>query len=275
MKLGIVTIPRRLAEGSAAPVVEQLVSIAQNVEKLGFEGLWVTDAFGRGFPTLDPLILLGALAATTKTIELGTCVVQIPLRHPVEHAHRVQTLNLLSGGRLRFGVGSGSTKNDFDAVQADYDARFKTLPAYLDIMRRVWNGEAVYGPALSIWPATEGGPPVMLGAWRSQRWINLAAHHCQGWIASGIHGSYEDLELGVKMYRDAGGKRVILANVFTDFRENPEPGPLHHVPKITLQCTPAEAKERLKRIEGLGVDDVLCVVPTSDPGQLETIRGLI
>ncbi len=275
MKLGIVTIPRRLAEGSSTPVIEQVVSVAQNVEKLGFEGLWVTDAFARGFPTLDPLILLGALAATTRRIELGTCVVQIPLRHPVEHAHRVQTLNLLSGGRLRFGVGCGSTKADFDAIQGDYEARFKTLPAYLEVMRQTWNGEGVYGNPISIWPGTEGGPPVMLGAWRSQRWINLAAQHCQGWIASGIHGSWEDLALGVKMYREAGGKRAILANVFTDFRENPEPGISHHVPKITLQCSPAEARDRLKRMEDLGLDDVLCVVPSSDPGQLEAIRGLI
>jgi hypothetical protein len=77
------------------------------------------------------------------------------------------------------------------------------------------------------------------------------------------------------MYRGAGGKRVILANVFTDFRPDAVLGISHHVPKITLQCTPEEAKERLKRLEGMGVDDVLCVVPADDPAQLATIRGLI
>lgn len=275
MNIGIVTIPRRLAEADDRPVVEQLVSVAQNVEKLGFKGLWVTDAFARGFPTLDPLALLGTLAAVTRRIELGTCIVQVPLRHPVEHAHRVQTVNLLANGRLRFGVGCGSTKSDFDAVQADYDARFKTLPAYLEVMRRTWSGEGVYGNPISVWPGTEGGPPVMLGAWRSQRWINLAAKHCQGWIASGIHGSWEDLELGVKMYRAAGGKRAILANVFSDFRPNPEPGISFHVPKITLQCTPGEAKDRLKRMEDLGLDDVLLIAPSSDPGQLEQMSELL
>ena len=275
MNIGIVTIPRRLAEADDRPVVEQLVSVAQNVEKLGFKGLWVTDAFARGFPTLDPLALLGTLAAVTRRIELGTCIVQVPLRHPVEHAHRVQTVNLLANGRLRFGVGCGSTKSDFDAVQADYDARFKTLPAYLEVMRRTWSGEGVYGNPISVWPGTEGGPPVMLGAWRSQRWINLAAKHCQGWIASGIHGSWEDLELGVKMYRAAGGKRAILANVFSDFRPNPEPGISFHVPKITLQCTPGEAKDRPKRMEDLGLDDVLLIAPSSDPGQLEQMSELL
>ena len=77
------------------------------------------------------------------------------------------------------------------------------------------------------------------------------------------------------MYREQGGKRVILANVFTEFRPDAPLGISHHVPKIALQCTPAEAKERLKRLEGMGVDDVLCVVPADDPSQLETIRGLI
>ena len=272
MRIGIVTIPSAAETGSR--VAEHVTTIARQVEALGFHGLWVTDAFARGKPTLDPLILLGALATQTSRIELGTCVVQVPLRHPVEHAHRVETLNILSGGRFRFGVGSGSTKNDFDAVQADYDARFKTLTAYLEVMRRVWAGEPVYGPALSVWPGTEGGPPVLLGAWRSERWINLSAKVLQGWIASGIHTSWEDLAIGVKMFRDAGGKRALLANIFTDFRDQPAHLPITHVPKISLFCSPREAKDRLNRLEDLGIDDALLVVPSGDPGQLETIAGL-
>ena len=217
MRIGIVMIPA--ASETGVNVVEPVTALARQVEALGFHGLWVTDAFARGKPTLDPLILLGALATQTSRIELGTCVVQLPLRHPVEHAHRAQTLNALSQGRFQFGIGSGSTKHDFDAVQADYNSRFKTLRANLQVMQKVWAGEAVYGPALSVWPGTEGGPPVLLGAWRSERWINLSAKVLQGWIASGIHTSWEDLAVGVKMFREAGGKRAVLANIFTDFRE--------------------------------------------------------
>jgi alkanesulfonate monooxygenase SsuD/methylene tetrahydromethanopterin reductase-like flavin-dependent oxidoreductase (luciferase family) len=272
MRIGIVTIPSAAESGPNA--VDHVSALARQVEALGFHGLWVTDAFARGKPTLDPLILLGALATQTQRIELGTCVVQVPLRHPVEHAHRAQTLNLLSKGRFRFGVGSGSTKHDFDAVQADYDARFKTLTANLDIMRRVWAGEPVHGPALSIWPGTEGGPPVLLGAWRSERWINLSAKVLQGWIASGIHTSWEDLAIGLKMFREARGTRAVLANIFTDFRENRPALPITHVPKITLFCTPREARDRLNRLEDLGLDDALLVVPPDDPAQLETIAGL-
>ena len=273
MRIGIVAIPAATETGP--DVVDHVTFIARQVEALGFHGLWVTDAFARGKPTLDPLILLGALATQTSRIELGTCVVQVPLRHPVEHAHRVQTLNSLSRGRFRFGVGCGSTKHDFDAVQADFDARFKTLTSDLEVMRRVWAGEPVYGPALSVWPGTEGGPPVLLGAWRSERWINLSAKVLQGWIASGIHTSWEDLAIGLRMFRDAGGKRAVLANIFTDFRESPASPPISHAPKISLFCSVQEARDRLKRLEDLGLDDALLVVPSGDPGQLETIAGLL
>jgi alkanesulfonate monooxygenase SsuD/methylene tetrahydromethanopterin reductase-like flavin-dependent oxidoreductase (luciferase family) len=131
MRIGIVTVPSAAETGSN--VVDYVTTIARQVEALGFHGVWVTDAFARGKPTLDPLILLGALATQTSRIELGTCVVQVPLRHPVEHAQRVLTLTALAQGRFRFGVGSGSTRSDFDAVQADYDARFKTLTASLEV----------------------------------------------------------------------------------------------------------------------------------------------
>ena len=275
MQLGIVTIHRNLPNGGANAMIDHVVDVARRVEELDFHGIWVTDAFARGWPTLDPLVLLGALCATTKRVELGTCVVQIPIRHPVEHAHRVQTVNLLSGGRLRFGVGTGSTRDDFEAVQAVYDTRFKVLPGMLEVMRRTWNGEPVYGPALSNWPGTEGGPPVLLGAWRSQRWINLAAQQCQGWIASGIHGTWEDAELGVRMYREAGGKRAVLANVFTDLRPEPRIPAAGRPLGISLICPPAEARDRLRRIEQLGFDDVLLVCPADDPAQLETIRRLM
>ncbi len=273
MRAGLVLIPHPLPDGT--PVGERVVALGARAEALGFAGVWVTDALGRARPTLDPLALLATVAGVTRTVELGTCVVQVPLRHPVEHAHRAQSVHLLSGGRLRFGVGSGSTKADFDAVQQDYDARFKTLPAHMEVMRRVWAGEGVYGPRLPLWPGTEGGPPVLLGAWRSRRWIDYAVRHCQGWIASGINSAFEDLETGVRMYRAAGGTRAVLANVFVDLRPEPALDPLAAHAKVSLVCPPAEARERLRRIAALGFDDVLLVCPFDAPDQLEAIRALL
>lgn len=270
MQFGIVAIPNVTV---ADRFVDRGIAFAQRVERLGFSGLWTTDAFGRGFGTVDPLMFLSTLVGATERIELGTCVTQVPIRHPVELAHRAQTLNLMARGRFRFGVGTGSTKHDFDCVQVDYARRFKLLPEYLAIMRKVWAGEPVFGPALTVWPGTDGGPPVYIGAWHSPRWINLAAQHCQGWIASGIHGNIEEMPTGVEMFRKAGGKRAILANIFTDLRPNPPRVPLHA--KVTLICGKEEARERLRRIAGLGFDDALLIVPMDAPEMLDEIRELL
>jgi alkanesulfonate monooxygenase SsuD/methylene tetrahydromethanopterin reductase-like flavin-dependent oxidoreductase (luciferase family) len=272
MQFGIVAIP---TVNDGAGLFERAIAFARRVEALGFAGLWTTDAFARGSATLDPLLLLGALCEATERIELGTCVAQLPLRHPVEHAHRAQTVNLLSRGRFRFGVGSGSTRHDFDAVQVDYGRRFKLLPEYLGVMRKVWAGEPVYGPALSVWPGTEGGPPVYLGAWRSPRWINLAAGQCDGWIASGIYASLDELPIGLDMFRKAGGKRAILANIFTDLRPDPPAHPLIAHSKTTLVCGRSEARDRLRRIADLGFDDALMIVPFGAPEMLDEIRELL
>jgi alkanesulfonate monooxygenase SsuD/methylene tetrahydromethanopterin reductase-like flavin-dependent oxidoreductase (luciferase family) len=272
MRFGIVAIP---TANEAADLFERAIAFARRVEALGFAGLWTTDAFARGSVTLDPMLLLGALCQATEHIEVGTSVWQVPLRHPVEQAHRAQTLNLLSRGRFRFGVGSGSTKHDFDAAQVDYQRRFKLLPEYLAVMRKVWAGEPVYGPALSVWPGTEGGPPVFLGAWRSPRWIALAAEHCQGWIASGIYASLDDLPTGLEMFRKAGGKRALLANVFTDLRPDPPAHPLIAHAKTTLVCSRPEARDRLRRIADLGFDDALLIVPFGAPDMLDEICELL
>jgi len=187
----------------------------------------------------------------------------------------VQSVQALSGGRLRLGVGSGSTRADFDLLGADYDQRFRTLMSSLDIMRRAWRGEAVNGGTLSPWPGCEGGPPVLLGARRSPRWIAYAAKKCQGWIASGLYSSWEDLENGMRLYREAGGNNAVLANVVVDLRNRPEPGSLAERAKVSLVCPSDEARQRLKRIEQIGFDEVLIVSPTGALDEIEQVRDFL
>src|SRR5215472_7681180 len=137
MRLSIVNFLRSSSEPRDRPL-ERIVDYARQIEKRGFPGIWVTDSLGRGRPTLDPLVALGALSVATQRADLGTAVLQVSLRHPIELAHRVQSVQALSGGRLRLGVGSGSTRADFDLLGADYDQRFRTLMGSLEIMRRAW-----------------------------------------------------------------------------------------------------------------------------------------
>ena len=122
-------------------LLSRMADYARRIEASGFPGIWVGDSMGRGRPTLDPLTALAALAAVTERVELGIGVLQVSLRHPIELAHRVQSVQALSGGRLRLGVGSGSTRADFELLGGDYDHRFRTLRNSLGTMHRVWRGE--------------------------------------------------------------------------------------------------------------------------------------
>ena len=270
MRVHVVNVLRGTPE-MAGRTLDRFGEFARAVEAKGFAGLWVTDSFGRGRPTLDPVVLMSVIAALTRRIEIGTCVLQVPVRHPAELAHRIGGLHALTGDRLMLGLGCGSTKADFDLVGEDYDARFKTLMSSLEIMREAWTGNEVAGGRLTPWPGTESGPHLMLGAWRNKRWIVYAAERCAGWIASGLYSQPEELEAGVRFYRDAGGKRAVLSNVIVELQGDIANMPLSG--RATMQITSAEeALDRLRRIRAVGFDDVLCMVRPEGLDDLARLR---
>jgi alkanesulfonate monooxygenase SsuD/methylene tetrahydromethanopterin reductase-like flavin-dependent oxidoreductase (luciferase family) len=275
MRVGIASF---LVERPAdtVPTIDRLANLAQQIEHLGFSGIWVGDAMGRGEPTLDPMLALASLCSVTRRIELGISVLQLPIRETAELAHRAQTLNVLSEGRFRFGVGVGSTRSDFDFTGTDFDQRFATLLPSIETMHAIWQGKPHHRIVLSPWRANGGGPPLLLGAWRNRRWIRYAAQHCDGWIASGLFSKWDDAADGIRTYREAGGKRAILTNVPIDLRPKPEyADQWAKVAQITLACPMQVAVERLKRIEQLGFDDVVLVPPDEEPKHLQMVRELV
>src|SRR5438132_855986 len=72
------------------PAIAGATEFGRQVEAGGFPGIWIGDSLGRGRPTLDSLQVLTALAALTRRVELGISVLQLPLRNPVELAHRTR-----------------------------------------------------------------------------------------------------------------------------------------------------------------------------------------
>jgi alkanesulfonate monooxygenase SsuD/methylene tetrahydromethanopterin reductase-like flavin-dependent oxidoreductase (luciferase family) len=257
-------------------LLDRVADYARRIEASGFPGIWVGDSLGRGRPTLDPLVELAVLAAVTRKAELGIGVLQLPLRHPIELAHRVQSVQALSGHRLVLGVGSGSTKDDFDLLGYDYDRRFRTLRSHLNIMRRTWRGEpADTGGALSVWPGCAGGPPILIGAWRSHRWITLAAKEYQGWTPSGRYSSWEDLEAGMRIFREAGGTNAVLANLAVDFGNRPGSAELAQVAPPSLIGTPDEVRQKLRRMQDIGFDEILLVSHHAVLEDLERARDLL
>lgn len=80
--------------------------LARTVESAGFDGLYVADHLGS---SCSPFVALAAAATVTRRIRLGTCVINAGAWEPVALASEVATLDLLSGGRCRLGIGAGHT----------------------------------------------------------------------------------------------------------------------------------------------------------------------
>jgi len=129
------------------PDVAGIYAYAERAEALGFESLWAWDHVLLGvepaFPILDSITTLGAVAARTGRIKLGTGVLVLPLRNPVTAAKALGSLDVISGGRLILGVAAGWYAREFDAVGAPFKARGRQFERNLDILLRLLTEERV------------------------------------------------------------------------------------------------------------------------------------
>lgn len=196
-----------LNPGRAGAIAEQ----ARTYVGEGFEGLWSAQAIGRGFMMTDPFVALSVAATVSDTVDIGTAVIQVPLYHPADLAHRVLSLQQICGDRLILGVGAGSTQADFDAFGRRHTSRFADFNAALAPLRDFLAHGRSGATDLSPWPAILGAPPIFLGSWG--RGVERAAQAFDGWIASGAYRTPEEVVEALARYRQAGGGRAIVSTI--------------------------------------------------------------
>ena len=241
-----------LAPFSPAQQQRPLADQARRYEDAGFTSLWAASSIGRGVFMTDPLVALSVAATVTRTVELGTGIVQLPLHHPVELAHRVLSLVEVCGDRLIVGVGAGSSETDFAALERDYTKRLDTLHRNLapfrDLLRTgEWNG-------VSLNPIPAPAPRVFYGTWGSD--VERAAREFDGWIASARFRGAGELETRLKRYRAAGGRRAIVTTIIVN-------------PDSDL----GKLRERLQRYADYGFDDAVIMFMPGAPDP-ERVRAL-
>jgi probable F420-dependent oxidoreductase len=122
--------------------------VAQMAEEVGFDSIWATehiivgpeavDPYGRVY---DPLVTLSWIAGFVKRIGLGTSIVLVPLHHPIRLAKEAATLQDLSGGRFRLGVGVGWHEDEFSFMGYAFEGRGRRTDEALRLMRALWHGE--------------------------------------------------------------------------------------------------------------------------------------
>jgi probable F420-dependent oxidoreductase len=176
------------------PDVPEIYAYAERAEALGFESLWAWDHVLLGvdpaFPILDSITTLGAVAARTRRIKLGTGVLVLPLRNPVTAAKALGSLDVISGGRLILGVAAGWYAREFEAVGVPFKARGRHFERNLEILTRLWTDErltlkvdefnlreAVMVPRTTQRPR----PPILIGGYVDAV-LRRVATHGDGWL---------------------------------------------------------------------------------------------
>ena len=112
-------------------------------ESLGFDVAWLAELhFGGAFSLLaSPLMMIPVIAARTQRIRIGTAVTLLPLQHPLSIAEQAATADVLSGGRLEFGVGRGSIASQFHGFRVNVRENRARFDETLEIIRRAWTEE--------------------------------------------------------------------------------------------------------------------------------------
>jgi probable F420-dependent oxidoreductase len=189
------------------PEVDQFVEIARFAEEVGFRGVTVADHLvmpmkyenrypytpdGKTWwpddlPWADPWVALAAMGAATARLELATNIYLLGLRDPFTAAKAIATAAVLSGGRIRCGIGSGWIREEYEIVDIDFATRGRRIDEMIEVMRKLWTGKPVshhgerfrFNEALMV-PAPPARIPILVGG-ASKPALRRAARN-DGWF---------------------------------------------------------------------------------------------
>jgi probable F420-dependent oxidoreductase len=188
---------------------EFLRTLGIALEERGFESVWVAehivlfDDYASQYPyaddgrfpgggdtgLLEPLTALSYLAAVTDTVRLGTGICLVPQRNPVYTAKQVADVDVLSGGRVDFGVGVGWLREEFEAVAMPFEHRGPRTREHLEVMKELWTketasfkGEYYELPECRLYPkpVQQPHPPIHFGG-ETPAALQRVADLGQGW----------------------------------------------------------------------------------------------
>lgn len=259
------------------------VALANEAEKRGFASLYIPEHTHiptsritpppTGEPelaeeyrrTLDPFVALGAAAAVTSRIKLGTGICLVAQRDPIVLAKEVATLDLISNGRFVFGIGFGWNREEMAQHGVSFGERRDLVREKMLAMRALWTREraAYLGERVRLeeswsWPkpVQRPHPPVLLGGAPGPRLFAHIAEYCDGWMPIGGAGIAASLP-ALRTALDARGRDSAAVRI-VPFGTEPNPGKLDYYASIGV-------REVVLRIPSAARDEVLSVLDAYAP----------
>jgi alkanesulfonate monooxygenase SsuD/methylene tetrahydromethanopterin reductase-like flavin-dependent oxidoreductase (luciferase family) len=266
---------------------QDLIAQIELGDGLGFDTVWLGELhFSRAFSVLaDPLMVLAAAAQRTTRIRLGTAVTLLPLHNPVKIAEEAATADILSNGRLEFGVGRGTAPIHYGGYDVPQDESRERFEEALEFILQAWTHECFsfqgkYFRARDLTvvprPVQVPHPPVRIAA-NSPDTFPIAGRRRLPIFATPLINPPDKLRAGLAVYRDTlpAGVRGDTALAFpvhvttsrARAREECEASLLHFLREAGARLRPlgdADIKsfeafrEVLARIERVKYEDVDC-----------------
>lgn len=294
-----------MAVGMTLPVMEP--DIAPDVLRDWSEridaGPYSSLCFGEriAFDNPDALTLLGAVAAWTHRVRIGTTVVVPQLHDPVLLAKALATGDQLSGGRLSVGLGVGGREEDYAAVSADWSSRtMAEMAERAGVLRRVWSEENLTGATRPVGPRpTQAGGPELLVGTLGHRTVRHAARWADGLAGMTLNADVDQTAALFDVARTAwaeGGRPAprlttsfwfALAETSTDPRAQVHRHLRHYMnwlppalvdalaPTAGFAGTLDELRVLLDRFAAIGTDEVQLIPTSDDPRQVELVAGML
>ena len=174
IRIGLNLTVQYLPDERASKALDEHLRLVVVAREHGWDSVFVAQHYmGGDMAHLQPLPLLGRLAAIAGGMRLGSGVCLLALQNPVDAAEAYATVDVLSGGRLVFGAGLGYRDLEYEAFGIGCAGRADRLVRNIDLVRRLWSGQRVdadlpwcrlSGARLSVLPLQRPGPPVWLAA---------------------------------------------------------------------------------------------------------------
>jgi len=203
-------------------------SIARAAESAGFESLWTGEhvvlpepqvppsPVAADTPFIDSAVALAFVAAHTNRVKLGTGIIILPQRNPVVLAKELASVDVLSNGRLIFGIGIGYLQPEFAAIGAPFDHKGPRSEEFLAAMIALWSMEKpeYQGRFLSFKginamprPVQKPHPEIVFGGHTKEAY-SRAARLAKGWFgfALDVDGTAKCVE-GLRRACSAAGRR--------------------------------------------------------------------
>ncbi len=190
-RLGLI-LPTFPQHRPGLPGAADLAALCRAAEASGAGSLWACDHLFWHGPSLEALSALGVAASATNHAAIGTCVLQLPLRHAPSVAKEAAALAHLSGGRFVLGVGVGTHPGEYAAAGIEFTGRGKRLDDGIDALRRCWDGSP--GERYAQLPAPDP-VPIWIGG-SSEAALRRAARRGDGWIPLFVAPSEYEAALG-------------------------------------------------------------------------------